>query len=408
MERASKTGDQMDANSPLPENRPDLPEVLPAESTLPPSAEELPVVLPAPAPPHPGFWWAIVWCMGFLFVTQIIPGISVPIIVAASHLIGTPGSQIREKLRDRAWVQGVIDDTMAPMFFIAEIMVVLFSLLAIRFVVGRDWKRRLALRLPSWTQVILVLLSFPAVVVLGNGAYLLAKKLLPGLKEFGFDVDMEQMVTVVRTWPAWFGVVVIGMGPGIGEELWCRGFLGRGFVGRYGVIPGVLLTSFFFGAIHIDPHQGTMAMLLGIFLHYIYLMTRSLWMPMLLHFMVNSFSVLADKIGELVPDTIKTQLEAIDTAPERIAWIIYLGSAFLLAAVAWALYRSRTRFAVFTEQGLGLWRPDYPGVEVPPPEEVAGISRPWPGWLASSLVLAGILSFIACVWWVVLETSEKM
>src|SRR5207253_10760140 len=65
-----------------------------------------------------------------------------------------------------------------------------------------------------------------------------------------------------------------------------------------GIIPGILLTSFFFGAIHIDPHQGAMAMLLGIFLHYVYLTTRSLWMPMLLHFLVNSFSVTADKRSE--------------------------------------------------------------------------------------------------------------
>ena len=74
---------------------------------------------------------------------------------------------------------------------------------------------------------------------------------------------MEAMVKEFRTWPWQFGVLVIGLGPGLSEELWCRGFLGRGLVEHYGVILGVLLTSFLFGLIHGDPHQGTMAMLMG-------------------------------------------------------------------------------------------------------------------------------------------------
>jgi membrane protease YdiL (CAAX protease family) len=359
--------------------------------SLPPD-DDLPAVLPAPAPPHPGFWWGILWCMGFLFVTQIIPGFIVPLFMIGLDLRDTPRELIRAKLKDGAWIQGILNDSMAPLFFLAEVMVIAFSLVAIRFVVGRDWKRRLALRRPSWSQLILVLLSFPAVTVLGNGVYWLAKHFLPGLQELGFNMDMEKFVTVVRTWPWWFGVTVIGLGPGIGEELWCRGFLGRGFVGRYGVIPGILLTSFFFGIIHVDPHQGTMAMLLGIFLHYVYLTTRSLWMPMLLHFMVNSFSVTADKISEIS----NIRMEAVDTDPEKIPWIIYIASAFLLAAVAWALYRSRTRLGVLGEEGIEPWRPDFPSVEYPPATSIAVVSRPWPGWLASSLVLAGVCGFAGC------------
>src|SRR5438874_282489 len=27
-----------------------------------------------PGPPHPGFWWAVLWCLLMLIVTQFIPG----------------------------------------------------------------------------------------------------------------------------------------------------------------------------------------------------------------------------------------------------------------------------------------------------------------------------------------------
>jgi len=116
-------------------------------------------------------------------------------------------------------------------------------------------------------------------------------------------------------------------------------------------------------------------------------------MPMLLHFLVNSTSVVADKLS----------MEDVDTAPEQIPWVIYLGSGLLLATVAWALYRSRTRLTVLTEQGTVPWRPDFPGVEYPPSGSFTVVNRPWPGWLASGLVLAGILGFAGCIYWAAVQ-----
>src|SRR5690349_13090202 len=43
---------------------------LPRESL--PWGETLPIALPVPEP-HPGFWWSLLWCVGYLVVTQGIP-----------------------------------------------------------------------------------------------------------------------------------------------------------------------------------------------------------------------------------------------------------------------------------------------------------------------------------------------
>src|SRR5437867_10664755 len=36
-----------------------------------------------PGPPHPGFWWALLWCLGMLIVCQVVPAVGVVIVVLA-------------------------------------------------------------------------------------------------------------------------------------------------------------------------------------------------------------------------------------------------------------------------------------------------------------------------------------
>ena len=79
-----------------------------------------------------------------------------------------------------------------------------------------------------------------------------------------------------------------------------------------------------------------MAMLMGLWLHFVYLCTRSLLMPMLLHFLNNSLAVTASRVPVL---------QMLDTEPHVIPWSIYVTSLLLIACVAYALYQSRTRLA---------------------------------------------------------------
>ena len=55
----------------LPEDepkQPDLSQVLPAETVI--FEPSLPEVLPAPKPPHPNFWWSLLWSFGILVSTN--------------------------------------------------------------------------------------------------------------------------------------------------------------------------------------------------------------------------------------------------------------------------------------------------------------------------------------------------
>jgi membrane protease YdiL (CAAX protease family) len=282
---------------------------------------------------------------------------------------------------------------LAVAFFVTELIVIGFSWLTIRLVVGRDWKRQLALRLPSLPHAFLALAGFPALVLMGNMAYEMLRRTfhMPSLSDFGLS-GMEEMIEVFTKWPWAFAVLVIGLGPGIGEELWCRGFLGRGLIGNYGVVVGIVATSFFFGLIHLDPCQGTMAMVIGLWLHFVYLTTRSLLLPMILHTLNNSLAVILTRIPEL---------QFIDSKPSDIPWIIHGSALLLLLGVAYALYQSRARIAVKTPEQMLIWRPAFEGVEYPPADSGMRVVHPLPSPAAAALAGGAFLLFVlACAKWV--------
>jgi uncharacterized protein len=371
----------------------------PVDTIRPATAEELlrqrePFAFPGEAPdlPHPGLLWSFIWCVIFLLLTQI-PGAVIAVIVLVILMIVAPqtlppGSMLntRELMNSQA-----MSISMAVAFFATEIFVIGVSWLALRVFDGRDWKRKVALRSPAPAHVALALAGLPALVMLSNIFYALLKRLLPTLGKMAGMPDMEQMVGMFSNWPWPFAVLVIGIGPGIGEELWCRGFLGRGLVARYGVWVGVLFSSFFFGLIHIDPCQGTMAMLMGLCLHYTYLMTRSLWVPMLLHFLNNAVAVVSSRF---------TVLDSLDADPDTLPVHLIVSVVVLLVCVGWALYQCRARVI-----GLGsapiLWQPAYPGVEYPPESSGLVVVRPRPSLLAGALALGAFAGFLLSFWWTV-------
>jgi membrane protease YdiL (CAAX protease family) len=266
---------------------------------------------------------------------------------------------------------------------LSQILVVIGSLVVIRLVVGKDWPRVLALRLPSLTHLVLALLGLAGLIVIVSGLDNLVKQVVPGL------FDYEKMIRLFGDWPWPLGVLIIGLGPGIGEELWCRGFLGRGLVGRHGVLGGVLLTSLLFGLIHLEPRQAIGAMGIGLFLHFSYLASRSLLVPMLLHTANNSLSILALHIPAL---------ESLDKPAVHIPWYVYAAAVLLLAIVVWGFSQSWARLADRPGEGTIAWRPAYPGVEYPPPGTATRVVHPRLAWHAWIVVAASLVLFAGSIY----------
>jgi uncharacterized protein len=343
-------------------------EAHPPEDRLPPRA---------PRPPHPGFWFAVLWCLAYLAL-QLAVGIVVAVVIAVVSAIaaaraGTPNANPFDgaKLEEEARV---------PSLICASIMGILFALLVIRLIVGKPWKRRLALLRPSLTQLILAIVALPGVTYLSQSVYEFA--LFLHFPTFEYQHYLTKMFSNL---PWWFGVLVVGLAPAITEELLFRGFIGRGLVARYGAVAGVLLTSLLFGLNHLDPPHIAATFAMGIYFHFAYLMTRSLWVPMLMHFLNNTWGV----IGMLGQDEAMAQVE--DAPPSYL-----IAAAVCLAlAAAWAFYRSRARLIVLPGQDATPWTPAFPGVEAPPTGSAMQIVRPWPGWAPAGAVFLAVVGFVA-------------
>jgi membrane protease YdiL (CAAX protease family) len=359
----------------------------------PPPPLALPVHAPGvdyvPFPLHPNFWWGILWCIGLLLFTQIPGGLVSIVLIVLAVLINpalVPRGDGGPDAMNALLGSPIVQVSIGLGLLVAHGLIILFALLLLRILAGRDWPRQVALRRPSAVHALLVLVMAPACLVLANAIYAFFRhvlhvpslgQLIPGMP------DMEQMEGTITGWVLPIAVFLIGVVPALSEELWCRAFLGRGLVGKHGVVLGVLGTSLLFGFIHVDPAQGSMAAVFGIVLHYVYLTTRSLLMPMLLHFLNNSMSVTLGRLPALA---------ALDKVEEPIVLIgLLTGSMFLFVAVCWALHESRARL-VSTGEGP-VWQPPYPGVALPPTGSDTRVEAPAPSPLAALLVLGGVVAF---------------
>ena len=205
--------------------------------------------------------------------------------------------------------------------------------------------RKLNFSRPSITQTLIVCSCVLPLGFVSDALYELNKPLwerflelihLEGLKEMALSETMAQLNGASLPILLFFISVV----PAIGEEWMLRGLIGRGLVARWGVIPGIALTSMLFAAMHIDPPHVAAVFPIGIVMHCIYLMTRSFWMPILFHFLNNATVSVFTSLG-----AIDSQEAAADEAgPWWVTWGLAILAVPYLAVALSVLWRMRTRY----------------------------------------------------------------
>src|SRR5262249_55135457 len=152
----------------------------------------------------------------------------------------------------------------------------------------RQTRRALALRRLGLLHAMLVVLVAPPFLVVNVTLALWAQRGLQAVgaggvaqaatRQYGFLAGFSK---ALGQQPFLVVFLVACLCPGVAEEIFFRGFLGRGLVARFGLFWGVLLTSCLFGLMHGEPRHICVTTVLGIVLHLVYLSTRSLLAPML-------------------------------------------------------------------------------------------------------------------------------
>jgi uncharacterized protein len=207
----------------------------------------------------------------------------------------------------------------------------LFAVVVLRKVVGPVWAREAGLRRLPLTHLGLGLLALPAFSVASDGLAVLL------YRAFGVEHLLDQageLGTLFAGFHPLFVLLAIGVGPGVVEELWCRGFLGRGLVGRYGWAVGVVLSSSFFGLLHLwPPPYVILTAVMGLALHFAYACSRSLGVPIAVHAANNGFAGLA-AVGA-VP------VGGMDRALAAYPAVTYGLAAVVLLTCGWAAWTGR-------------------------------------------------------------------
>jgi membrane protease YdiL (CAAX protease family) len=343
-------------SEPIPpdEPNPEPPLVLPYEPEGEPPVIYPEAVRPAPkAQPHLG--WAILWNLGFAVV---LFGTLFAIVIGAVIVLLAMGDQRIKAMggEGEPAIPRPLADTLAISFPIGYLAGLAFAWLALRVVVGRDWPRQIGLRRPALLHVVLVIVALPGFIIASD---FVAKVFVGLLGSDEGESQSKMLRDLFLSFPWWFAVFAIGVCPGVVEELWCRGFLGRGLVGRYGWPLGIALTSLFFGMLHMYPLSYVIVTAtMGIGLHLVYLATKSLWASMLLHTLNNSIAALASI--EVISGV---RMDRNLAANPILAGILAFG---LLVFVGVALGTGRAR-VVPIDPSLPTWLPPFPGVAHPPP-----------------------------------------
>ena len=183
--------------------------------------------------------------------------------------------------------------------------------------------------------------------------------------------------------PMWVLILVGCLLPAVAEEIFFRAFMGRGLIRAYGTVGGVLLTSLIFGLFHVRPGHVVFAFFFGIALHCVYLTTKSIFAPMILHAVNNLIAF--TELRWIQSEFFNRTQEDSSYIPSGLL-LVSIVTAILLAQL---LRKTRCRWVV---AGDRTWTPGFVSAEMPPAlipaESVGSTAKP-------SLKIFAIVSYLA-------------
>ena len=136
-----------------------------------------------------------------------------------------------------------------------------------------------------------------------------------------------------------FNIIMIGVLPALGEELIFRGIIQRLFAEwTKNIHLGVIIAAILFSALHMQFYGFLPRMVLGILLGYLFYWSRSIWIPILGHFVNNTTALILYYFYE---DTMTKNIEGIGVGSNII---IYLVVGILLIIPLLNLFYKKARF----------------------------------------------------------------
>ncbi len=201
--------------------------------------------------------------------------------------------------------------------------------------------------------ILLALALIPVVTIIGGWI----KELNLGKAADEMEERREQMMTLYlqsgNGWDLFRNILFIALIPGICEELFFRGIVQR-FAHTWfkKAWLSIGISAVLFALFHASVYQMLPIMLAGLVLAWVYHITSSLWLNILLHIVFNGLQVVLAYYAASSP-----QLDALDKQPG--AMLGFFGGGLLIAAIA--IFKLAQERTPLPED----WSVVYPDTEAP-------------------------------------------
>jgi uncharacterized protein len=245
----------------------------------------------------------------------------------------------------------LVTESFATNIVISQIFIILLPPIILIKVLKFNVKKTLRLHRVSIKNLILslslLIFSYPLIMVINTIFILISKQ---NLNEF-----QAPYIPAAQNPPQLlFFIFIIGLLPGICEEVLMRGFILKGFE-NLGVKWALLLSSALFGLMHIDFLRIFPTFLLGLIIAFTVYRTNSLFTGMFLHFFNNSVATIflfwISKVTPMLEEQIPTPKDnpidfSVFPQDEKIILISFF-SIFFLITIAFTLIILMSLFKTF-------------------------------------------------------------
>jgi len=157
---------------------------------------------------------------------------------------------------------------------------------------------------------------------------------------------LDNLLTLILPMPGWWiamfrsmaiappliiAIISIGIQPAFTEELLFRGLILDGLSRNYSKRKAIIVSALLFGLIHFNPWQFLLGFIIGIFLAWICIETKSILLCIYIHFLNNTLVTMAYRYNDLIP--IKGFLYLSSTVEFSPWWFTLLGALMLALGI---------------------------------------------------------------------------
>ena len=166
---------------------------------------------------------------------------------------------------------------------LTALIVILISSILVKL----DFKKAFKFQKFDFKQFMYLLLLLVGTRVLSEYIITIIANLFPKLVD-----DFGVVANTLTVDNIYLGLLTIAILPAIAEELLFRGIVYNSFTKKYGPIIGIIISALLFGIYHMNWLQGINAFFLGLVFGYAYYKTKSIFAPMIMHFLNNAYGVI--------------------------------------------------------------------------------------------------------------------